>query len=411
MDVLAKAAFILAIVVAGVGYGALSGMYAWFPYPQLQEVRATVGDLALHWRNDAGLEPTRHLVLARDPGRLAYTPPEPDRQLPGLVMIAGLAPNREALQGATLYDENGEELHHWTIDYEALDPEGQDEENVLIHGIVPFEDGSLVVAFDNGNVIARIGACGQPMWVQSGRYHHVVTRTEDGSVWSWEAERLVRLDAETGAIQQTIDIREDVIAAHGLEGILAIRTHPHADELRYQVDPFHGNDVEPLPTALADAFPMFEPGDLMISLRELNLVAVLDPETGAARWWHHGPWFRQHDPDYLPDGRISVYDNGMGLGVSRVIVIDPATNEWEVTFEGNEDVPFYSWQRGVHQVLDNGDILLTEAERGRVFQVDGQGRVVWEREMIYDSTQNHIVTSATHIPPDFFDAGVFDCGT
>lgn len=408
-DRLAKGAFVASVLVAGIAYGSLSGLYGWFPFPHLQEARAIVLDATRHWRNDVGLEPTRHLVTARDPDRVDFRMVVTDDPVAGFTLIGGLAPGRETLQGVTLYDADGQEVHHWSIDYEALDPEVEAEENVLLHGLLAFEDGSIAVAFDNGNVIARIDACGAPQWVQPGRYHHVVTRDDDGALWSWRDEALIQLDADTGDILQTIDLRTDVVETLDLVGVLGIRTHPDADRLSYQQDPFHVNDVEPLTANLAPHFPEFEVGDLLISLRELNLIAVMDPATRQLRWWQHGPWFKQHDPDFQPDGRISVYDNRMGLGGSRIILIDPATDEWEIALQDSAQTPFYSWQRGTHQILANGDILVTEPQQGRVFQADRQGRLRWEREMIFDETQNYIVTSAFHLAPDFFDDGALDC--
>src|SRR5690606_39813819 len=91
-------------------------------------------------------------------------------------------------------------------------------------------------------------------------------------------------------------------------------------------DPFHPNDAEPLRADMADAFPMFEAGDVLLSMRELNLITVVDIETGKMKWWRYGPWFKQHDPDFQPDGRITVLDNATGTGASRVLAIRPGEN-------------------------------------------------------------------------------------
>ncbi|MEM7488426.1 MAG: arylsulfotransferase family protein, partial [Pseudomonadota bacterium] len=277
-----------------------------------------------------------------------------------------------------------------------------------------FEDGSLIVTFDTGNAIARIDACGDAIWSVRGGFHHSIDRDEDGGIWTWEGEDMVRFDVETGEKTDKLYLQADVIAADDGEqrAVFDMRTREPLDGtggLTYLYDPFHPNDVEELSSEMADAFPMFEAGDLMFSLRELNLVAVVDPETGILRWWRHGPWLKQHDPDFEPDGTITVFDNGTGLWRSRILRIDPADDSVSVEFVGSEGQPFYTWRRGKHQVLPNGNILITEAEHGRVLEVDDQGDVIWTHDMPWDAEHNLIVTEARHVPEDFFDSGIPSC--
>jgi hypothetical protein len=45
------------------------------------------------------------------------------------------------------------------------------------------------------------------------------------------------------------------------------------------------------------------------SFRNINLIIVFDPDSGVVKWSQTGPWLRQHDPDFLSDGRLLIYDN------------------------------------------------------------------------------------------------------
>ena len=94
-------------------------------------------------------------------------------------------------------------------------------------------------------------------------------------------------------------------------------------------DIFHPNDVEVLPSAIADKFPDFRAGDLLVSFRNIHLVAILDGGDKSIKWWRRGPWRFQHDPDFTPDGRIRVYNNNTDRGRSD------ATKDGEIVFEFN----------------------------------------------------------------------------
>ena len=414
-DRLAAAAFILSAVALAGLYGVVAGRWGWFPSAQIALAEQTISDLSSHWKNDLGLEPTRHLVEARTVGRKpgddGFRVHAPGAAAPGFVLVAGLSPDQDvSFHAVTLYDTEGRQVHRWPVDYAMIDPDGLKPRNVMLHGLEVFEDGSLAVTFDAGNVLARIDACGRPMWTRDGAFHHSVTADGEGGLWAWRDHDIVRLDAETGEVTYTLSLERQILTANGQEGVFTVRTF--ADDgkaVRYEADPFHTNDVEPLRRDMADAFPMFEPGDLLISLREANLVAVVEPSEGRLRWWRHGPWHKQHDPDFQPDGTISVYDNRTGIGPSRILRVAPATGDISTVLEGTEQAPFYSWQRGKHQFLPNGNILVTEAERGRVFEASPEGDLIWERDLVWDADRNLVVTEARHLPPGFFMDGVPSC--
>lgn len=379
-------------------------------------------DLWRNWRHDFGVEPTLLLVQAPIVDAPSVSNFEPEQIMPGLRLISELTPGRQALAGLRLIDTDGAELHYWPVDYALLAPEGESPNRVFLHGIVPLEDGSIVVNFDNGAVLGRLDSCGSPMWVLEGNFHHVVSRSGRDTLWTWQAvpdfeeeerksdrEYLVEVDTETGQPIRRISLEDDVILPHGLQGRFAIRGEEAANRVDFGFDPFHPNDVEELSEGLAPAFPLFAPGDLLISLRSLNMVAVVEPETGQLKWSQIGPWHRQHDPDFVPDGTISVYDNAMGTGNSAILRVDPTTGEVWTTYEGDPPESFYSYRRGRHQVLENGNTLIVESERGRVLETAPDGELLWVYNNTFDAERNGLVNEAFAINYGFFTEGLPNC--
>ena len=119
---------------------------------------------------------------------------------------------------------------------------------------------------------------------------------------------------------------------------------------------------------------------------------------------------RQHDPDWEPDGTITVFDNNMHRGESRILRFDPAADDPpEVILDGRE-YDFYTWIRGNHQTTDGDTILVTSPQQGRVFEVDEDGQVVFELINAYGkgSDERLVLSNAIRLPNDYFNEGVFE---
>jgi hypothetical protein len=387
--------------------GFLFAIKQWPPYDQVMAAYHGFNDLSEHWQNDFGSVPTRHLVPvpASNPNAAPF---DLSKAQAGLRIVSGFIPGRSSLFGAILLDLDGNELHYWPADYSKLSDHIRPQ-NTTLHGFEVFSDGSIIGTFDVGNSIAKFDACGKVLWHKEEPYHHVVSKAEDGSVWSWNRGAMVQLDPESGEVLNSIDLRSEVIQGQGMHGVFDILPESQSDELYLDEARHHMNDIEILSEALASSFPLFDAGDIMISLRNVNLVAVLDGTSHTVKWWRVGPWHRQHDPDFLPNGKISVFNNNMDMRESSILQIDPQTYQVEVVFDSTNEYPFYSAIRGKHQYLGNGNILISETQKGRAFEVTAKGEIVWEYMNTYDDSQNAVLSKAMLVPDDFFEADAFDC--
>lgn len=401
--------FMGSLIFAAFGTGLYAGMWNHWPAPAMRALYGDIKDLQKHWKNDLGLEASRHLVPAYRTDRERFHVIEPADMPEGYLAVVGLTPDRNALNSVIMYDAQGQEVHTWPVDYHMLDPDGRDPENVFLHGITINDDGSLFINFDAGNVLARLDACGNIIWKTQGHYHHAVSASHDGTIWTLRDNSIEQLHGATGEPIREIKLVQDLMKKHKRQGLMGIRTEENANKIVFSGDEFHANHIEVLTPDLAPAFPQFAVGDLLISFRSLNLVAVLDAKTYDFKWWNIGPWHRQHQPQFTKQGTIVVYNNNMSFGTSDILEIDPLTREVRTVFAGSTDSPFYSYRRGTHQRLENGNHLITESERGRAFIVTPGGRLVWEYNNIYDSDRNGVIARTIHLSKEFFRQSALTC--
>lgn len=351
---------------------------------------------------------------------------------PGLTFINSLwkGPNGW-YPGFHLIDRKGNTLHRWRADRETLFPDSMDlrgdPEHKILHGSHLLPNGDVVF---NATYIGtvRMDACGDIRWRLPEGNHHSVARAEDGTFWTSGTSKTARattdqypngfpgLDRPTwldqihhvsadGTLLERINVL-DILYANDLERYIVKAYEPQAggNEPRTK-DVTHMNDVEPLPSSMADEYPRFEAGDLLVSLKKTSLVFVFDPDSGTVKWHTFEPIILQHDPDFIGDGWIGIFDNnrnftnrGQMLGGSRIVAVQPHTDSVEIRFPTSLSDPFYTDAMGKWQQLPNDNMLLTEAKAGRVVEVAPDGRTVWEWiiEPYNDSKVSRISQAVRH---------------
>jgi hypothetical protein len=221
----------------------------------------------------------------------------------------------------------------------------------------------------------------------------------------WE-ELLLEVSPQGEILNETSIL--EVITRSSFEGVL-FATGAHGAEIDVPLDGdfTHINDIELLEPEQAALFPMFAAGDVLVSLRNLNLLLVLDGADMKIKWSMVGPFLRQHDPDFTASGTISVFDNrrdaaaGATFGGSRILEIEPQTRQVTVRYEGNEREPFFTETMGEQQYLPNGSVLVTESEPGRVFEVTPAGKIVWSYLNRWDDEHSAMVGRAIRYPASY----------
>ena len=325
-------------------------------------------------------------------------------------------------------DAHGTILHKWRMDPRGIFPDSLDERKIgrrYIHGSHVLPDGDLLVNFGQVGTV-RVNSCGEVQWRLAVRSHHSIERAADGSFWvsgSSQKPRLTTPDhpdgfpglkrpvyqepilhvRPDGQILDSLNVL-DVLYTNGLERYIPRAFHPQAVDTPPETkDITHTNDVEPLGPLMADEYPLFEEGDLLVSVRNLNLVFVVTPEDEVVKWHTDDPFLLQHDPDFIGDGWIGIFDNasdftvrGAMLGGSRIVAVQPHTDSVEVRFPTPNSEPFYTAEQGKWQQLKNGNMLLTESQAGRVVEVAPSGETIWEWvHAPYEESYVPAVTEAT----------------
>lgn len=387
--------------------GMLSVRKEWLPWKKASEIRLLIKSL----RETGTILPNgSYFPRAADRLDQQYTVHDQDAVAPGYVAVTRLNAKAGRYE-ISLLDTSGAIVHSWPVNYGRLVEGGDPLEFTHAAKILP--DGTALVNFDDGRALARLDSCGEPIWLRDDQtYHHVIEADTQG-FWTWRAlannrghdQKLFRFDAETGEDLETIDLinvvnsaPENAVITSIPKGFGFVREFWHWG----MDDIFHPNDIEPLPAEMAGAFPQFSAGDLLISLRNIDLVAVLDRETHEMLWSMRGPWRQQHDPDWQADGTITVFNNNTKRGRSNIVRVDPKTNDTSIVFQDPDAPVFYSEIMGQHQRLENGNWFILSATEGRAIEVTGTGRPVREFNNIVNDKFNAIITFGEHLPANYF---------
>ncbi len=364
-----------------------------------------------------------------------------------LILLTGFFDDGNELR---MIRRDGRIVARWPVKYHELFPNANDfvvtgapttDWNIEIHGAMALPDGSVVFNFGYAGM-ARLDRCNNVEWTLRRQTHHAVSGAERGGFWvpgrrmadepspypPFETpfrEDTVMHVSEQGEVLSEFSIG-DLLYHHGLRAILTATGNDFAASMNWGRELVHLNQVEELASDLAPAFPMFEAGDLLLSLRNRNLLLVTDPSGTTVKWWQIGPWLRQHDPHFMPDGRILMFNNNSFRTVflpgdevtppttplvSQILAVDPATGQTEVLWGGAPGEEMLSVIRGKVSRTPTDTLLITEPDGGRAREVSRSRGVLWEYVNRYSEDEIAQITEAELYPASnfTFDTHAWTC--
>ena len=110
--------------------------------------------------------------------------------------------------------------------------------------------------------------------------------------------------------------------------------------------------------------PRFRAGNILISYPNLNLIAVIDRDSGQIVWaWGPGTLDGQHSPTMLENGNIILFDNGTERKYSRILTVDPISQKivWEYSDRESGRHRFFSLATSGVWPLPNGSAFVCQS--------------------------------------------------
>jgi hypothetical protein len=269
-----------------------------------------------------------------------------------------------------------------------------------------YPNGDLLVVFGSpfhtpyGFGMVKLDRESRVIWKFSENAHHDAAVAPDGDIYV--LNQRINRTGYAGIPDIEPPFIDDMVTAMAADGtkikdislVQAFLDSDYSPALwllgrNLQGDITHVNTVQYIDDELAAAFDFAQSGDLLISMREMDLIAVLDPREERIVWARTGLWRAQHEPQMLANGRIQLFDNKGHRGpegMTRVIEFDPNTGGITWTYAGTENRPLVSAIYAAQQRLSNGNTLIVETNNGRAIEVTRAGDIVWEYRSTYRKT-------------------------
>jgi len=260
---------------------------------------------------------------------------------------------------------------------------------------------------DGKDGLGKLSKNNNPVWHNTGRYHHDIELLPNGKLITFlSRERIITqkgesipilddlalvVDGATGRILEEhsiYDLFKDHIKEEQFAKIkaapwyndaltkIANKKEDHAPIIKYDSagDLLHTNSIRLIGRTIEG---IAAPTDYLISVRQLNSVAIISADFQKIKWLSKNDFKRQHQPILLNNDDVLVFDNKWKDGFSRVAQISLKTKKITWQYAAKNYREFYSATRGGVQRLPNGNTMIVNSNRGRIFEITNDGSIVW----------------------------------
>jgi len=419
-----KYLFILSLCFFSLLYGFFAFPLQWFPYALIQNAITYVNENL----NQEQSQPYYYVetdytttIPVYDKGT-AYN---------SLSLITSVG--EDSKLSAKVINMEGLLIHEWHVDWFDLWPDAthipksddfypKSRPGTMIHGAIMLENGDLIFNFERLGMV-RLDVCGNVIWRLPYRTHHSIMMDQDGFLWvpgliihekplsnfpnqkpPYEESTIIKVSLD-GEILKEISVN-DLLMENGLEGLIFLSSYDweFAD---VSGDPLHMNDAEIFPDYIEEG--VFKTDDIMVSLRNTNTVLVFREDSHKIVAQLTGKFVRQHDPDFIDGNTISVYDNFSiapeeNGQQSRIVINNFKNDQSYIYYSGTKQNPFFSLVGGKHEWLPNGNLLITEATKGRAFEIDEDGNIAWEFINLVGHGQAGYLSEVHRLPTTYTEA-------
>jgi len=290
--------------------------------------------------------------------------------------------------GPWLIDMEGNLVHHWAVDGDPA-----------CHGVL-LENGNLLYAGKTadsalpeigpgGGDLLEIDWKGNVVWRYHDPYmHHDFKRLPNGNTM------ILRWVKTPDSIAKKI---KGGILGTEREGVIWSDSYQEITPDGKVVWEWLGYEhLDPETDAICPLCPRVEwthintcsllpDGNVLACFIQQNTIAIIDKSTGNVKWrWGPGVLGHPHNPTFLENGNILVFDNGAHrpgpvncVGITRVLEVNlDGEIVWE--FMETSTLHFFSSHISGAQRLPNGNTFICEGTIGRFIEVTPEKEIVWE---------------------------------